>query len=191
MSQITVKEYVAEKLMVEAGWPLEERENNAEWDADLPDSQYRIMLDLAESAIQYTLEAMDLLDQAHHEEQFPPLNPENGENVKSSSTTYLFLDNEKKTVTVGDARDWLAEVNEIGVPDHFAVEGYLHLMFDESLQLISKDHPSVISRTDAEVRQLELDTARKKIDHLIKEGQYQEAERVLEFVRKKEESLDS
>lgn len=186
---ITVKEYVAERLMVEAGWPLEERENNLEWDPELPDSQYSIMLDISESAIHYTLEALDMLESQEiqeEQEQFPErLN----EKINSSGTSYLFL--EEGGNTVEDVRRWVAEADAMGVPDYFTVEGYLHLMFDENYELISKKHPSVISKSDSDIRRLELETARRKIDHLIKEGNYVEAERVLEYVRKKEESLDS
>lgn len=187
--EITVKEYVAERLMETYGWDLEKKdEHPLEWDPDNEDSQYAMALDTAEHAINFTLEALDLLDKANHEEQFPPLDADEEENVKSSSTTYLFLDNKNKTVTVGDVRKWLAEVNEIGVPDHFAVEGYLHLMFDEKLQLISRNHPSLINKDDSEVRRLELDAARRKIDYLLKEGNTEEAERFLSYLRKSEEA---
>jgi len=182
--QITVKEYVAEKLMHQSGYTSKD-ENPLEWDASREDSQYSILLDVAEAAIDATMEALDLIDKEHHEEQFPKADEEDA--VYSSNTTYVFLDNNNKVITVGDVRKWLAEVDGLNTPDHFAVEGYLHLMFDENLQLISKDHPSLSLKSDSEVRQLELDAARKKIDYLIGQGEYAEAERFINFLRKEEE----
>jgi hypothetical protein len=182
--EITVKEYVAERLMEAYGWDLDKKdEHPLEWDPEREDSQYAMTLDTAEHAIKYTLEALELLDKAHHEDQFPPLDTKEDGNVKSSATTYIFLDNEAKAVTVGDVRGWLAEVDGLEIPDYFLVEGYLHLMFDEKLQLISRNHPSLINKSDSEIRKLEINAARQKIDYLLKEGNIAEAERFLSYLR--------
>lgn len=187
--QITVKEYVAEKLMVQAGWSLDERETSLEWDANHPDSQYSIMLEIAEDAIHAVMEILPLIQGGKY--QFPER--DESDVISSSSTQYLFLEpTEESPITIYDVRVWLSEAEALGATDSFTVEGFLHLMFDENQTLISREHPSVITKEESVIRQLELDTARKKIDHLVKEGDYQEAERILHFIRQREgQGVDS
>lgn len=187
-NEITVKEFVAEKLMIFYGWPVEERENNLEWDPNHPDSQYSILLDVSEAAIEATMEALSLISE-ESVDQFPQQDQDSV--IRSSETTYLFLEpTERYPLTVGDVRDWLEEAKAMGAPDNFTVEGSLHLMFDQNNELISREHPSVISKEESRIFQLEIDTARKKIDYLVKQGNYAEAEKIISFIRKREEQED-
>lgn len=183
--QITIKEYVAEKLMESYGWDLNKKdESPLEWDPTRDDSQYSMALDTAETAIHHTLEALDLLEQQTESQR---------EVLFSDMTTYLMLDpgEDAKNIYLFDVIRFVQEAEALEIPSDTRVEGFLHLMLDQKLQLISEEHPSVATKSPSRIKQLELETARKKIDYLIKQGDTAEAEKVLAFIREKEESLDS
>jgi hypothetical protein len=57
-----------------------------------------------------------------------------GSRLTKTSTTFLFLDTPPGEPTyVSDVREWLAEVDSLGVPDDVEVEGKLHLAYDINL----------------------------------------------------------
>lgn len=181
---MTVKEYVAEKLMESYGWDLDRKhETPLEWDASRDDSQYAMALDTAETAIHATLEAMDLLEQQEEAQR---------EVLFSDLTTYLTLDHGEngKDIYLSDVDRFVREAKALNIPLGTKLEGYLHLMFDKRRELISEEHPAASSKSESEIRQLEIDTARRKIDYLIKQGDTAEAEKVLAFIREKEKDLD-
>lgn len=55
--------------------------------------------------------------------------------LKKSNATFIFLDTPPGEPTyVADVREWLAEIDSLGVPDDTEVEGSLHLSYDTTFE---------------------------------------------------------
>lgn len=137
----TVLDFVTERLMEYYGYSRHDGRNEREWEADNPDSQYAMSKETAEVAINALEEALTLVERvparifrrsAPFQTAEPSTSPRGP--VRRFMTTYLSVEptDDRKSVTVGDVRDWLDEVDSLGVPDDFSIEGSLTLMYDEA-----------------------------------------------------------
>lgn len=134
----TVLELVAERLMESRDWSRSNPSHRLEWDPSNPDSQYSMVLEDAEIAINAVEEALDLFEKNNR--ILPRTSPKQGvmdpnfprTAVTRQITTYIILGEYTEVpITVGDVRRWVDEVDSLGVDDDFSVEGNLILMYDE------------------------------------------------------------
>lgn len=163
--QITVLEYVAEKLMIEAGWDPAERENSIEWDPNREDSQYAINLDIARVAVEATLEAISAIPAQEGEPDYNralkgPQYPEKGTHKVLSNTTFISLEKDdlEDKILVGDLRHMLDLLDYYGVPDHYEVQSTeISICFenDSPFEQISRSHPSTLNKTEEYLQELE------------------------------------
>lgn len=160
--QITVLEYVAEKLMIDAGWDPADRENSIEWDPNREDSQYAINLDIAKVAVEATLEAIAAIpDQEDHSRVLKgPQYPSEGTHKVLSSTTFVSLEKVEldDKIFVGDLRHMLDLLDYYGVPDHYEVQGSeISVCFenDSPFEQISRSHPSTLNKTEEYLQELD------------------------------------
>lgn len=146
---MTVLEYVAEKLMIDAGWDPAERKTSIEWDPDLEDSQYAINLDIARVAVEATLEAISGIPE---EEPYRLKGPQysGGPGKVLTNTTFLSLEADSigDKIFVGDLRQMVDLLDYYGIPDGYEVEGNLSVCFQNELPKpeISSEHPSVYGK---------------------------------------------
>jgi hypothetical protein len=159
--QMTLAEYVAEKMMIHGGWDPNERETSLEWDLTREDSQYAINLDVAKVAIEATLEALPALE-TEEEEPFRLKGPQYASQVSGkvlSNSTYISLEKDQKDdkILVGDLRHMVDLLDHYGVPDDYEVQGNIAVCFenDPPFRTISRQHPSTLNKSEEDLRRIE------------------------------------
>jgi hypothetical protein len=143
-----LKHRVAEALMKEHGFVHDLTKYDAEFDPNLPDSQYSMAYIDADTAVETFIEA--LLDieavepeeepvpqtplyefESHtftsgHEPVEPPIEIRDNRSLTVINSTFIFLNSPSGTpLFVGDVREWLATVDSLGISDSVEVEGEL------------------------------------------------------------------
>jgi hypothetical protein len=151
-----MKDEVAKALMNAHGWnPEENKYATAEWDPNNPESQFSMMREDAEIAVDVLLDTIDKLaveeEEGLTEYVFGPIDDEDDEDeepkeqslfdeyghprrddtVTTTNTTFIFMDaGTGKARYVSDVREWLKRVDTAGIPDDTEIEGTLHLSYD-------------------------------------------------------------
>ncbi len=207
-TDLTIKEYVAERLMQDAGFG-EREASPLEWDATNPYSQYATNLDIAEVCVNATVEALEsigmLSPQAEVVEE-----PNNQYTVDlqhpihRQATVYLFLKARPGTpLTLGNVKDWLREVEALNLPDNTELEGEISLMYDLGLSSVElttfeNDEEAVLllpKKTTAEhfnknsesLRQKTYEALFKKYAYLLDQKEESEAAKVFEQIQRMKE----
>lgn len=127
--------------------------NAIEWDPNEPDSQYSMALEDAKLSVETVLGIItDETVNAEYEfddedeledEEVPASEPKHAQRrasaVTSSAALFIFMQTEPgKPTYVGDVREWIAAIDESGIPDDAEVEGHLHLSYDIDGPVIEK-----------------------------------------------------
>ncbi len=147
-----MKERLAIEMMVKNGWKLDEKDKYPiEWDATREDSQYAMMIDEADYAVDAVLNMIQNLtpddveeDEEDLEEESDSIFDEHGYIKRSQTNTtsaalYIFMDaGYGKPRYVKDVREWLAKVDAARIPDDTEIEGTLHLAYDVDLENIER-----------------------------------------------------
>lgn len=127
-----------------------ENEDPIEWDSNRSDSQYSIARDMVEFIVNGTIEAIknfsdDPSDSTSEQDDEDDLDTkieidQYGKHlmglqkgaVRQHANFFIFLSNPEPgiPIRVSDVREWLARVEELGVPDDREVEGNLYLDYD-------------------------------------------------------------
>jgi hypothetical protein len=82
----------------------------------------------------------ETVNEMFDDEEVGPKHAEQTSNaVTTSAALFIFMQTEPGVpVHVGDVREWLAAVDEAGIPNNAEVEGHLHLSFDVDGPMIEK-----------------------------------------------------
>lgn len=137
----TMKEQLAENLMVLHGWPLEEKDKYPlEWDANRDDSQYSMMYEDASFAVDNILQMLKDVDVPEDfEDDEEDFEEQERKTVTSSAAMFIFMDaGIGNPAYVKDVRQWLAKVDAARLPDDTEVEGTLHLSYDVDLENLER-----------------------------------------------------
>lgn len=142
--EMTVRQYVAEKLMEFSGfgdkekWPLE-------WDPDQPDSQLAGYLEIADVSVSATIDALQSIGLIP-EDQYDEVKEleENfqyyvGQEYPTNRvmTLYLTLKSEVgKPLTLADLRNFLREIDDLDLPNSTEIEGFIDIMYDLGLSKV-------------------------------------------------------
>ena len=141
-----LKHRVAEALMKEHGFVHDLTKYDAEFDPNLPDSQYSMAYEDADTAVETFIEALLDIEAVEPEEEPVPQTPlyefeshtftaghepslpeiEENRSLTVINSTFIFLTPPSGTpLFVGDVREWLATVDSLGISDSVEVEGKL------------------------------------------------------------------
>lgn len=128
-----IKEKVAEALMNFHGYHRDDRTAQSEWDPTVKDSQYTMMYEDADIAVETAF--AELLNVEEPEELLEVFNikdaPTPSTAVTSSTAIFIFCDaGIGNPLYVKDVRAWLKAIDTAGIPDDTEVEGTLHLSYD-------------------------------------------------------------
>lgn len=132
-----LKHQVAKTLMLHHGWDVNDPLHKTEFDPENVHSQYSMMYEDAEIAVEAFMDGLLNLDQADYSSA--PSNLDNASraddhqnpSIQKSVAIFISMDSGKgKPVFVGDVRDWLAEIENAGIPDSTEIEGHLYLSCD-------------------------------------------------------------
>jgi hypothetical protein len=130
-----------------------------ELDESNPDSQFSAWRDTASEAFDLFIEALARIENSGYEVDFSveetddvmsvvadyvqdnlgngsrePEEPKPVNAVTKSSTVFVFMQTSPGVPTyVSDVREWLAEIDSLGVPDSTEIEGELFLSFDNKI----------------------------------------------------------
>jgi hypothetical protein len=215
-ADLTIKEYVAERLMQDSGFGDREA-NPLEWDATNPYSQYATNLDIAEACVNATVEALNSIGMLSTgaetvEEPNNQYTVDFQHPIHRQATVYLFLKAQPGTpLTLGNVKDWLREVEALNLPDNTELEGEISLMYDlglssvelttfendeEAVLLIpretttehfSPNHPSVVNKNPESLRQKTYEALLKKYTYLLDQKEESEAAKVFEQIQRMKE----
>jgi hypothetical protein len=149
--EMTVKQYVAEKLMDYSGFGDKEK-YPLEWDTENPYSQLYGYLEIADVSVGATIDALQSIglllkdeyddvadiDPNPNPNPNPALDPqyyvEEEHPINRQATIYLSLKQKPgKPLTLKDLRDFLNEIDALELPETTNLEGDIHLMYDLGL----------------------------------------------------------
>lgn len=132
-----IKESIAKSIMTRNGWDEESKVTNPiDWDPNREDSQYAMVIEETNYIVDAFLNALEEETDDVEDEEEESIFDEYGYLKRSktntvSATVFLFMDaGTGKARYVSDVREWLKNVDRLGVPDDTEVEGTLHLSFD-------------------------------------------------------------
>lgn len=150
---------VANSLMRYHGYDRRDPEHKEEFNSENPNSQYSMMFADADIAVATLLDTLmdlniedeedapatdPLLGVVHPstgkpaEEFFPEPVPKPTA-VSISSALFIFMETPPgQPAYVSDVRDWLASIDDAGIPDDTEVDGHLHLSYDREHSAASK-----------------------------------------------------
>lgn len=139
--EMTIKQYVAERLMDHAGFGDREK-YPLEWDPEQLDSQLAGYLDIADVSVSATIDALrsigllaeDKFDEENDVEKNLQYDVEEEYPIHHQATIYVTLKQKVgEALTLGDLRDFMYEVEPLKLPDTTELEGEIHLMYDLGL----------------------------------------------------------
>ena len=201
-ADLTVREYVAERLMQESGFGDREA-NPLEWDATNPYSQYATNLDIAETCVNATVEALDALGVLQQGQKKSQYEVETQHPIHRQATIYLFLEPAKgQPLTLGDLRQLMREVDALYLPNSTELEGNLSVMYDIGLspdQLVnyfgphtskeveapfSPEHPSVVGKDPKLLLEKTYQALLKKYAYLLDQGEEAEAAKIFDEIQR-------
>lgn len=144
-----MKEAIAEALMNSRGWDELSKETSAiEWNPERDDSQYSMVKEDVDFVVDEFIERLadsdgdEPLEEGEEEEE--SIFDEWGhirrkQTNTTTATLYVFMDAGTGNARyVSDVREWLANIDSIGVSDDTEVEGFLHLCYDVDLRNVEK-----------------------------------------------------
>ena len=187
---MTLLEFVTERLMETHGYNRNDKSTLIEWDPNYPESQYSFLRELAEAAVRAVEDALDIFEENNSTSSSPP----RPSAVVRRVATYLSIGELPGTqLTVGDVREWLSEVEGLGIPDDSPVNGSISVGYEETVEGISsiscgecfseedilislhtcaREHPSVVSKNTERKEKSDFDPKRLKRDLLDRKYRY-------------------
>lgn len=219
--EMTVKQYVAERLMDHAGFGDREK-YPLEWDPEQLDSQLAGYLDIADVSVSATIDALqsigllpeDRFDEEKNAGKNLQYDVEEEYPIHHQATIYVTLKQKVgEALTLGDLRDFMYEVEPLGLPDSAELEGEIHLMYDlglsgvevtdyfgedndgkalllhprgkdTSVNPFSPNHPSVFTKDPDFLKKKTMDALLKKHRYLLNQGKDSEAIKIFDEIQR-------
>lgn len=213
--EMTVKQYVAERLMDHAGFGDKEK-YPLEWDPEYLDSQLAGYLDIADVSVSATIDALqsiglipeDSSDEEKKSEKNLQYDVEDKYPIHHQATIYIILKQKAgEPLTLGDLRDFMHEVDPLGLSDNTEIEGEIHLMYDLGLSGVEVtdylgdhnetkalllhprretpfvDHPSVSSKSPDPSKEDTMNALLTKYGYYLSLGQETEAAKIFDEIQ--------